>query len=198
MLARALTLSLTVLVLAGCASTHGNRETISRPHPPASQPPVATPLPSQSVHGMPTPVTPSQPEMVPQQPLVIAPPPPDLPRTAESVSGPAVTSLVKQARSQRAGGQPQQAQATLERALRIEPRNYFVWSALAQTHLDQKNFDQATSVALKSNSLARGNLYVELENWKTIRAARAAAGNASGAEQAQLRIDSIQLALGVN
>ena len=101
-------------------------------------------------------------------------------------------------RSQRAAGQPQQAQATLERALRIEPRNYFVWSALAQTHLDQKNYEQAASVAAKSNSLARGNLYVELENWKTIRAARVATGNASGAEQAQARIDSIQFALGVN
>ena len=30
----------------------------------------------------------------------------------------------------------------------------------AQTHLDQKNYDQAASVAAKSNSLARGNVYV--------------------------------------
>lgn len=193
MVFRASVLSLTVLALAGCASTQGTRETVSRPRPPVGQV-----LPPEVAPGVPSPLPPVQPEMTPAEPVVVAPPPPDLPRSAESISGAAVTSLVRQARSQRAAGQPQQAQATLERALRIEPRNYFVWSALAQTHLDQKNYEQAASVAAKSNSLARGNLYVELENWKTIRAARVATGNASGAEQAQARIDSIQLALGVN
>ena len=80
----------------------------------------------------------------------------------------------------------------LERAQRIEPRNYFVWSSLARVYLDKKDYDNAESVALKSNSLARGNIYVELENWKIIAAARQAQGDAIGALQAQSKADEIQ------
>ncbi|MGH8505276.1 MAG: hypothetical protein ACRETM_04845, partial [Stenotrophobium sp.] len=81
---------------------------------------------------------------------------------------------------------------TLGRALRIEPRNYFVWSALASTYLDQKDYGQAENVAMKSNSLARGNIYVDVQNWATIRDARAAAGNVNGAAQAQAQVEAYQ------
>src|SRR3546814_20444286 len=81
---------------------------------------------------------------------------------------------MKRASDYRKAGQPDQAAGTLERALRIEPRNYFVWSALAQAYLAQKNYAQAESMAQKSNALARGNVYVALENWKTISAAASA------------------------
>ncbi|MDM4770076.1 tetratricopeptide repeat protein [Solimonas sp. SE-A11] len=196
---RVLLLSLTALVLSACATPPGKHER-SYPQQPGSRPgtPTAPPrpgLPSEPVPGVPSPLPPAAPEMVPQEPIVVTPPPPSAPRSAEAVSGQAVTSLVRQARSQRAAGQPQQAQASLERALRIEPRNYFVWSAMAQAYLDQKNYDQAESVAQKSNSLARGNVYAELENWKTIRAARAARGDASGAQAAQDRVAALQAAV---
>ena len=199
MLFRALLLSLTALVLSACVTPPGKRETWPYPQPPAGKPGQVFPrppgMPSEPVPGVPSPLPPSQPEMVPQAPIVVTPPAPSAPRSAEAISGQAVTSLVRQARAQRAAGQPQQAQASLERALRIEPRNYFVWSAMAQSYLDQKNYDQAESVAHKSNSLARGNTYAELENWKTIRAARAARGDAAGAQTAQDRVLALQAAV---
>jgi hypothetical protein len=124
-------------------------------------------------------------EEVPSRPI------PDYPRTAEQISGAAVTALIRQARAARLAGNPDQAAAALERALRIEPRNYFVWSALGQTYLAQKNYAQAESVAQKSTVLARGNVWVELENWKTIASARQARGDAVGALQAQTRVDEL-------
>lgn len=174
-------LSVVLCVLASCATTVGQRENWPAPPPP----PASTPLP-----GTPGPATPLP---TPPKPIIPQPrPEPSYPRAAEEISGQAVTSLVQQARTDRASGRLDQAASNLERALRIEPRNYFVWSALASVYLDQKQFDQADTVAQRSNSLARGNLYVELENWKTIAAARQGQGDAVGALQAQSRADELQ------
>ena len=53
-----------------------------------------------------------------------------------------------------------------------EPEQHaFVWSLLGEAYLAQDNFAQADSVAAKSNALARGNAYAELNNWRTIAAA---------------------------
>jgi len=43
--------------------------------------------------------------------------------------------------------------ATLERALRMEPRNPWIWSRLAAAHLEEKNLQQAAHLATKSNAL---------------------------------------------
>jgi len=202
--ARALGLGLLCAVLlAGCVTQQGSRERPwPYPDPAASRPPPSAPSgtrPGEPIRdpetGQPVPIPPPG-GAAPAEVIIVPPPAPNVPRSAEAISGQAVSSLVRQARGHRAAGQPQQAQAALERALRIEPRNYFVWSAMAQSYLDQKNYEQAESVAQKSNSLARGNAYVELENWKTIRAARAARGDSIGAQQAQARVEAIQQALG--
>ncbi|HUP92117.1 MAG TPA: tetratricopeptide repeat protein [Solimonas sp.] len=193
-LPRQLPVLLLALVLGACASQHGTHE---RPGWPYPEPPIIDQGQRQSrpetvpdnSPGVPQPLPPEQGGVAPDSGRRAAP---NFPRTAEAISGSAVASLIRQAQAHRAAGQPAQAAASLERALRIEPRNYFVWAALAQTHLDQRNYDQAESVALKSNSLARGNVYVEQENWKTIAAARRALGNAEGAQQAQARVDQIQ------
>ena len=105
-------------------------------------------------------------------------------------------ALVTQARSARATNNPQQVEASLERALRIEPRNPFLWQMLASAHLAQNEFDQAESTAQKSNSLARGNPYVEVENWKVIAAVRQSQGDAAAALQAQTRVDALNHLLG--
>lgn len=173
---RSLVLLSLVLTLAACASRQASRRVWSEPAATPGEAPRAT-----------------------APPLVIEPeggagvaPAPDYPRSAEQVSGAAVTSLMRQARAALDGGQPAQAAASLERALRIEPRNYFVWSLLAQTYLAQGNFSQADSVAGKSNALARGNAYVELENWRTIAAARLAQGDVAGEAVARERVDALQ------
>lgn len=188
-------LSMVSLALAGCQTMHGKHEGPWRTEPerPATHPLPGTPAPAAEIPA-PVPAAPSAPLPVESQP---APLPevralPNFPKAAEEISGGAVVALLRQAREARAAGHPDQAAAALERALRIEPRNYFVWSALAGTYLQQKNYEQAESVAHKSNSLARGNVYVELENWRVIRDARNARRDAAGASQAQARMDAIQ------
>lgn len=185
---------LVLLLVGGCASRqYGQRTesgTVPR-QPPASTGDFSRPVPAQ----IPVPIT-SAPEET-----AIAPPPvvlPNYPKSAEQISGQAVLSLMKQAQTARAAGQFDQASGALERAQRIEPRNYFVWSALSRVYLDKKLYDNAESVAQKSNSLARGNVYVELENWKVISAARSAQGNAIGAIQAQNKIDEIRRNLNIS
>lgn len=189
---RALLLGLTVLLVQACASTTGTRER----HEPEGQGPRGS-APPRIGEVLPAPPAPAP---VPVEPVPLepppAPPPPDFPRSAEQISGQAVTSLMRKAADARKQGQYDLAAAQLERAQRIEPRNYFLWSALARVYLDQQQYDQAISVASKSNSLARGNVYAELENWKIIAGARRAQGDSLGALQAQARIEEIQRQLG--
>lgn len=171
------------LLLAACQTTSGTHKVY-----PGASGPEGEPLPA-------TPQSDAEPLTVPEPLPQVQPPIPDYPKTAGQISGAAVTSLMKRASDYRRAGQPDQAAGTLERALRIEPRNYFVWSALAQAYLAQKNYAQAQSMAQKSNALARGNVYVALENWKTISAAASAQGDAAGAAGADAQIAAIQARL---
>ena len=190
MMLRVLAVSL-LLFLAGCQTAVGIRET-HKPAPISVPEPIPSPLPGP-VLGQPSPIAPPA-----TTPPIINPALPDAsalasyPQTPERISGSAVVSLLKQASAARSAGQSGQATAALERALRIEPRNYFVWSALATTYLQSKDYEQAESVAKKSNSLARGNVYVEQENWRVIHEVRIAVGDADGATLAQTRLDAIK------
>jgi tetratricopeptide (TPR) repeat protein len=118
-----------------------------------------------------------------------------LPRNAEEISGPAVLSLLNQARGDLASGRPELAEASLERAQRIEPRNPFIWQQLATMHLAQKRMLEAENMAQRSNSLARGNPYIEMENWRMIATARLARGDKPGFDEAEARIAQMQEAL---
>lgn len=180
------------LLLSACQTTTGPSQGVHKtwgyPTTPAPEPaPESTPAPlpeagapiTEAPPPVPVPIQPTTPEL-PQQP-----------RTAEEISGSAVTSLIKQARQLQDAGKNDQAAAVLERALRIEPRNYFTWAMLANVNLAQGNYDQAESLAERSNSLSRGNVYVGLQNWKTIAAARQAQADAVGALEAQQHVDDL-------
>ena len=201
---RLVLLVLLTLVLSACQTARGTRQSWPYPSSPAPAqtagqgipgpgPVTAPPQPSTGPQG----TVPGQVAMIPQEPAPVIPeatrpPLPDYPRSAEAISGGAVMSLLRQARSALDMAKPEQAQALLERAVRIEPRNYFVWSAMAESYLQQKNYAQAMTVAQKSNSLARGNVYAELQNYRVIAMARDATGDSAGALQAQARVDEIQ------
>lgn len=114
------------------------------------------------------------------------------PRSPEAVSGPAVLRLLNQARGELMAGRPEQAVAALETALDIEPRNPYVWQQLASTHLAQHQADQAEHKAQRSNSFARGNPWIEVENWRLIAAARQERGDLAGARLARERMTEIQ------
>jgi hypothetical protein len=114
------------------------------------------------------------------------------PRSADEVSGPAVMKLLQQARAELQAGRTEQAVAALETALDIEPRNPFIWQQLAETHLAQYLPDQAENKAQRSSSFARGNPFVEVQNWRVIAAARQARGDLSGARAARERMEELQ------
>lgn len=189
---------LLALLLSACQTSAGKRDAIfdwPYPEQPAATEPAPVLSPSENPEDPPRTAGIGEDREDPPAEIASAPPLrplPDFPRSYEAISGPAVTSLMRQARQARGAGQPEQAQGKLERALKIEPRNYFAWSALAATYLDQRDYEQANSIAGKSNSLARGNIYVELENYRIIQEARAALGDSDGAFQAQARADQIQ------
>jgi predicted Zn-dependent protease len=96
----------------------------------------------------------------------------------------AVIALLDRAQTDNTAGQREAAGASLERALRIEPRNPWLWLELAQVRLDQGQYAQAITLARKSNSFAGHQLRVQAENWQVIGKARVAQGDSTGAEHA--------------
>src|SRR6266446_3723799 len=96
----------------------------------------------------------------------------------------AVAGLMESARADAAAGRPATAAASLERALRIEPRNPRLWQELARVRLKQGDYAQAESTAARSNSWAGGDNQLRAENWRLIARARDARGDAEGAKAA--------------
>lgn len=76
-----------------------------------------------------------------------------LPRPANR----AVATFSRQSDRQLSQGDFNAAAQTLERGLRIAPKDALLWSKLARVRLLQHQYPQARSLATKSNSLARGN-----------------------------------------
>jgi cytochrome c-type biogenesis protein CcmH/NrfG len=94
---------------------------------------------------------------------------------------PAVQGLLDSARADIDAGRLDKATASLERALRIEPRNPWLWQELARVHLRQGNYAQAESFAARSNSWAAGDKTLQSVNWHLIGEARARRGDGEGA-----------------
>ena len=98
---------------------------------------------------------------------------------------PAVIALLSSAGRQQQGGDLSAAAATLERALRIEPRNARLWHQLAALRLTQQRYQLAADLAEKSNSLAPDDTLLRRNNWQLIARAREALGDRAGAQQAE-------------
>lgn len=164
------------LLLAGC----GGMKT----QPPATPPETV-------------PTTPSG-EQAPPPPGEQTPPPPaePTPQAAAESSiaelGPrppasenkAVLALLERAHADAAAGQRESAEASLERALRIEPRNPWLWHEMAALRVIQGQYAQAITLARKSSSFSGGKHRVQAENWQVIGQARVAQGDSAGADQA--------------
>ncbi len=145
------------LLLAGCAGV--------TTHPPVGALPDSTPQ-----GGMPQPV---------EQGGAAEP----VPKPVMS-GNPAVVALLDRAHIDSAAGQREAAGASLERALRIEPRNAWLWNELAQLRLAQGQYAQAITLAQKSNSFAGSERRLQAMNWRVIGNARVAQGNSAAAEDA--------------
>ncbi len=117
-----------------------------------------------------------------QQPAPEAPPAPPPPlQHKESI---AVAGLMESARAETAAGNLASAAASLERAIRIEPRNPRLWHELARVRAQQGQHAQAENVAVRSNSFAGDDRALRAENWKLIAETRKARGDSEGARQA--------------
>ncbi len=135
---------------------------------------------------------PQQPAAAQPQPAIAEPTPQAAAESSIAGLGPrpaasdnnAVIALLDRAHSDSAAGQREAAEASLERALRIEPRNPWLWHELAELRLAQGQYAQAITLAHKSNSFAGGKHRVQAENWQVIGQARVAQGDSAAAEQA--------------
>ena len=120
-----------------------------------------------------------------QRPEPGPPPPSPYPSsTPAHAESPAIASLMDGARTDYAAGRLANAAASLERALRIEPRNPRLWQELSRVRLLQRDYVQAESCAARSNSWAGSDDALRADNWRLIAQAREARGDADGARAA--------------
>lgn len=112
------------------------------------------------------------------------------PLTDEIPMSPVVNSLISTAGDQRRVGNWAGAASSLERALRIEPRNGRLWSRLAHVRYDQKAWKKAIQLAAKSNTLSGGNLNLLRENWVLMANSYDSLGNPTAAGRYRQKLSS--------
>lgn len=103
-------------------------------------------------------------------------------------TSPAVVALLDNAEKEIQVGRYDRAVASIERALRVEPQNALLWSKLASIRLAQRNWQQASVLAGRSNSLARNNHALQVQNWRIIAQSKAMLGDSAGAATARQKI----------
>jgi len=124
-------------------------------------------------------------EQRPPPPLTSVPQP--VPAPVTRPQSPAVVALLDTAEQQANSGDLEAAAASLERAIRIDPRNPVLWYHLATVHLAQGDALAAEQFADKSNRLASGNTAQQARNWQLIARARRARQDEQGAAAAEQR-----------
>lgn len=104
----------------------------------------------------------------------------------EQLDGP-VLALLTAARDQEGQGDLGGASSSLERAMRIAPREPQVFYRLAQVRLAQGDAPQAEQVAQRGLSYASGRPALQAGLWELIAKAREQQGNGTGAAEARQR-----------
>ena len=105
-------------------------------------------------------------------------------RFSADSSNVAVVSLLNTARQDQRAGNLSAADATLERALRIEPRNAGLWQALARVRLAQGRYRQAEALAQRASALSGMDKALMSQDWRIIGKAREQSGDPAGAQGA--------------
>jgi tetratricopeptide (TPR) repeat protein len=140
-------------------------------------------LPEEGVPQAAAPQAPqAEPPRLPGEGVTITPLPPEA-RPVMSGNR-AVIALLDLAQRDNDSGRREAAGASLERALRIEPRNPWLWHELAQLRLIEGQYAQAITLAQKSTSFAGEERHLQALNWRVIGNAQVAQGDAPGAQQA--------------
>ena len=136
--------------------------------------------------------TPSQAPVKPAPPVESSPPPAARAPASQAEPGvpglaPAANSLARQAEQQRQTGDYAGAAATLERSLRIAPREAYLWNRLARVRMEQGLAAQAGQLAARSNDYAGGQSTVKNDNWRIIAESKRRSGDTAGAGEAEKR-----------
>ncbi len=152
-----------LLLLGACTAT-----------PPRSLPPV---IDSSGQASLPPPQEP--------EPVIGAPAP-------TTSSRGAVIALLERADGYHRSGDTGSEAATIERALRIDPRNAALWSRLAATRLAQGQARQAEQLALKSNALSGDDRRLQASNWALVAKARWSLNDSAGARAAERKAREVQ------
>lgn len=82
---------------------------------------------------------------------------------------PAVTSLYEQGLQHKQAGELAAAQASFERAVRIEPGNAALWYELAQLAFEQQHYDDAKELALRASTYVANDAALERKINKLLR-----------------------------
>jgi len=135
---------LLAMLLNGCTV----KQPVSRPQYPKQPPPRTSPAKVPPPSGYPTRTVPTP------RPEVVTPPHEQEPAAVYKPKLGPGGALYGSARKELAEGNYRQAEMTLERALRIEPRNAHYWYAMAQVKYQQKQYAQTVHLCSKSKSLA--------------------------------------------
>ncbi len=109
----------------------------------------------------------------------------------DSQTGDAVKALLEDARGAASSGNIPRAEALLERALRIEPRNAVLWHYIAKMKLHQGQYSKAIGMAAKSNSMVKNDTSLMADNWRIIAHAENWLGNVSKSQRAQAQADQL-------
>jgi len=103
-----------------------------------------------------------------------AAPAPAPPGSESPMNSPAVIALLDEAEVYANQGDGDQAAATIERALRIEPKNPWLWHRLAVLRMQQGRYSEAIELAARSNALADGDARLLQGNEQIMERSRAA------------------------
>jgi hypothetical protein len=137
---RRLAMSALAAVIAACVAP------VYEPPPPPR--PVARPAP------VPPPVDSGTAVVIPAPEPEPLPPPEPIPLPPPPASAGATAALLQQGRQQAAAGNYEMATSSLERALRINPRDAELWCELGRVKLRQGDVAQAQNMAQRGLAVA--------------------------------------------
>jgi predicted Zn-dependent protease len=103
-----------------------------------------------------------------------------------------VESLLKESHKLQGEGNLAGAVASIERALRIEPRNAYLWNRLAELRMEQGQGKRAAELAAKSTSLAGADAKLKIKNYRLIAKIKRNSGDSDGAMRAEYRATELE------
>jgi hypothetical protein len=133
----------------------------------------------------PEPLTPEQ-EQQGQEALA---PPPFEPLETFAPLSPAVSALALAANQNSKSGNIESATTTIERAIRIEPRNATLYYKLALLRLKQSKPRLAEDLAKKAALLASNDVQLKKHSWLLVARAREMQGDLKGSSEARAKAD---------